>query len=173
MLGGMSTLELAALIAGYALALARLLNAARGLWSWVPTKLPPLLPALVTVLPLLASQLGAATTKLDITESLVLALGALTTAIRGQHPVPPPALALLFVGFVISATACSSWKPVARTADGLAETMCAQFFAERKPGLTLEEAANHFCATHEELKPFIDELLAAKQRAGAQALAKP
>lgn len=107
MLGCMSTLELAALLAGYALALARLLNAAKLLWSWLPVKLQPLLPALVTVLPLLASQLGAAETKLALSEALLLALGALTTAVRGQHPVPPPLLVLLFLAFTGMVSGCS------------------------------------------------------------------
>lgn len=169
----MTTIELAALLAGYALAIARLLNAAKLLWAWVkPTWLQPALPALVTVLPLLAAQLGAAETKLDISEALLMAFGALSTAVRGERPVPPAVLALMFFGFVSVVPACASWKPVARTADGIAETLCAQFFSEQKPGLTLEEAADQFCATHEDLKPWIDQVLAAKASAGKQALAR-
>lgn len=174
MLAGMTTLEIAALLAGYALALARLLNAGRALWAWVkPTWLQPLLPALVTILPLLATQLGAADTKIAISEALLMAFGALATAVRGEKPVPPLALALLFFGFVSVVPGCAGWKPAARTADGLAETMCAQFFSEQKPGLSLEDAAAQFCATHDDLKPFIDAVLSAKASAGKAALAKP
>src|SRR4051812_25194450 len=103
----MTTLEIAALLAGYALALCRLLNAAKALWSWLPSKLQPLLPALITVLPMLAAQLGVAHTKLDISEALLLAFGALTTAVRGELPVPAVALVLLFLG-VTSLPACAS-----------------------------------------------------------------
>lgn len=148
MLGGMSTLELAALLAGYALAMARLLNAARPLWAWVPVKLQPLLPALVTVLPLLASQLGAATTRLDMTESGILALGALMTAVRGQHPVPPVALVLLFLGFT-GLAGCSSLARVtpADRAAGYtaqakaAELSCRAYVFDRAHGLVDEVPA--------------------------------
>jgi hypothetical protein len=166
----MSFLEFVALLAAYALATARLLNAAKPLWSWVPTKLQPLLPALLSVLPTLAAQLGMVHTKLDLTETLVVALGALMTAVRGQHPVPPALLVLAFLGFT-NLTACAGWKPIARTVDGAAEALCAQFFAEQKPGLSLEDAAKQFCATEADLKPWIDEVLAAKQAAGRAALA--
>lgn len=172
MVGGMSTLELAALIAGYALAVARLLNAGKLLWSWLPTKLQPLLPALVTVLPLLAAQLGAVTTKLDLVESLVLALGALTTAIRGEHPVPPLAIVML-IGGLACASGCAGWKPIARTVDSIAGDLCTQFFAEQKPALSLEDVAEQFCNTREDLKPWIDSVLAAKASAGRAALAGP
>lgn len=167
----MSVLELAAMLAAYALATARLLNAAKPLWSWVPTKLQPLLPALLTVLPALGAQLGMVHTKLDLTETLIMALGALMTAVRGQHPVPGPVLALVFLGFIGVLPGCAGWKPVARTADGVAEALCAQFFAEQKPGLSLEDAAKEFCATEAELRPWIDQVLAAKQSAGKAALA--
>jgi hypothetical protein len=43
----------------------------------------PLLPALLVVLPAIASQFGTVETKLDFAEAVVLALGALGTAIRG------------------------------------------------------------------------------------------
>lgn len=90
----MTIIELAALLAGYALALARLLNAAKPLWSWVPEKAQPLLPALITVLPVLASSLGGVETRLDLAEALLLAFGALTTAVRG---VPAQAKAVMLV----------------------------------------------------------------------------
>jgi hypothetical protein len=82
----MTPIEIATIVAGYTLALVRLLGAARPLWSWLPEKAQPLLPALLVVLPAIASQFGTVETKLDFAEAVVLALGALGTAIRGGAP---------------------------------------------------------------------------------------
>ena len=82
----MTPIEIATIVAGYTLALVRLLGAARPLWSWLPEKAQPLLPALLVVLPAMASQFGTVETKLDFAEAVVLALGALGTAIRGGAP---------------------------------------------------------------------------------------
>jgi len=165
----MSAIQIAALVAAYVLAAARLFNAARWSWSWLPVKLQPLLPAFIAMAPTFAAQLGLAKTGLDIADASLLALGSLATAVRGQHPVPTPLLVLAFFGFT-QVAACASWKPVARTADGLAEALCAQVFAEQKPGMSLEDAAREFCATEADLKPFIAQVLAAKQAAGKAAL---
>lgn len=83
-----------------------------------------------------------------------------------------PLVVLLLVCSLPALHGCASWKPIARTADGVAETLCAQFFAEQKPGLSLEDAAKEFCATEADLRPWIDQVLAAKQTAGTQALAR-
>lgn len=79
--------------------------------------------------------------------------------------------ALLALLLVVALPGCASWKPVARTADGIAESLCAHFFGE-KQGISLEEAADQFCATREDLEPWIDQVLAAKQKAGKAALAR-
>ena len=68
-------------------------------------------------------------------------------------------------------TACASWKPIARTADGIAEALCAQFFSE-KQGLSFEDAARGFCSTRDQLEPWIDGVLATKASAGRAALAR-
>jgi hypothetical protein len=80
----MTPIEIATIVAGYTLALLRLLGAARPLWSWLPEKAQPILPALLVVLPVIASQFGTVQTKLDFMEAIVLALGALGTAVRGS-----------------------------------------------------------------------------------------
>lgn len=49
-----------------------------------------------------------------------------------------------------------------------AALICKQYFGEKK-GLSLEDAAKAFCATDEQLAPFLHEVLGAKQRAGATA----
>lgn len=82
----MSVLELAAIIAGYALAAMRVMNAARWSWAFLPPVAQVLLPAIVTALPALASALGGVETKLDIVEAIVVFLGALGTAWRGSLP---------------------------------------------------------------------------------------
>jgi hypothetical protein len=62
---------------------------------------------------------------------------------------------------------CSNWKPVARTANDLSRDMCSLFFAEAQ-SLSFEDAARTACDTHEKVKPFLDELLAAQKLAGAK-----
>lgn len=83
----LSIVQLAAIVAGYALAFSRLTDAARPLWQWVkPPWLQTLLPALVTVLPDFASALGLVKTKTDFVQAIVVAVGALGFAMRGALP---------------------------------------------------------------------------------------
>lgn len=82
----------------------------------------------------------------------------------------PPLLVLLVAGLCLSQQACSSWKPVARSADGIAEALCGQFFGE-KMSLSIEEAARQFCTTQDDLRPWIDALIAAKREAAPKAQA--
>jgi hypothetical protein len=84
----MTPIEIATLVAAYALALARLLGAARPLYAWLPEKAQPFLPALIAVLPMIASRFELVQTKLDFAEAIVAALGALGTALRGGEPEP-------------------------------------------------------------------------------------
>jgi hypothetical protein len=84
---------------------------------------------------------------------------------------PPLSMLMLVVLLGFVPTGCAGWKPVARTVDGVAETLCAQFFGEKQK-LSLEDAAKQFCATHEELQPWIDQVLAAKREGGKAALAR-
>lgn len=79
----MTPIEIATLVAAYSLALARLLGAGRPLYGWLPEKVQPVVPALVAVLPSIAGQFGLVQTKLDFAEAVVIALGALGTAVRG------------------------------------------------------------------------------------------
>lgn len=85
----MTPIEIATLVAAYSLALARLLGAARPLYSWLPEKVQPVVPAVLAVLPAIASQFGLVATKLDFAEAVVIALGALGTALRGATQPEP------------------------------------------------------------------------------------
>ena len=87
----MTPIEIAVLVAAYALALARLLGAARPLYTWLPEKAQPFLPALIAVLPVIASKFELVQTKLDFAEAVVVALGALGTALRGAEQEPTQA----------------------------------------------------------------------------------
>jgi hypothetical protein len=73
------------------------------------------------------------------------------------------ALALLVAG-------CSWLKPATRTVKDAAEILCGAYFSE-SAGLSVEEAARAFCSTEKQLRPWLDQVLAAKQTAGAQAAA--
>jgi hypothetical protein len=77
------------------------------------------------------------------------------------------ALAFVTVLALLVAVACAEVKPVARTAVDVARDFCAITVAERN-GISVEDAVKQFCATEEQLDPWIDELLAAKQRVAAQ-----
>jgi hypothetical protein len=85
----MSLLEVCSLIASFALAATRLLNAAKPFWSrWplVATWLPPV----VAALPALAASVGLVTTEVGLVEALLVA-GAL--ALPGLVPAPHVAAA--------------------------------------------------------------------------------
>ncbi len=82
----LSIIQLAAIVAGYALAVSRLMDAARPLWHWAPQWLQLALPALVTALPEFAAALGLVKTKTDLMQAIVIALGTVTTAMRGALP---------------------------------------------------------------------------------------
>ena len=83
----MSLAEVVSLIAGFALALSRLLTVAKPFWARVP-KLAAVLPAVVAMLPALVAQLGLVTTELDLVETLVVAAAML---LPGTVPAPAPA----------------------------------------------------------------------------------
>ncbi len=70
-----------------------------------------------------------------------------------------------------SAPACSSAKPILRTVNDVARSMCAIFFAERQ-GISIQDAARAFCATENALRPWIDEALKAQAAAAARAEAE-
>jgi hypothetical protein len=80
-------------------------------------------------------------------------------------PLPPGFVLVLALGLLQS---CSNWKPAARTVNDVARELCSLFFAERQ-SISLEEAAKTACETREQLDPWIEQVLAAKQAAGAAA----
>lgn len=65
-------------------------------------------------------------------------------------------------------SSCSNWKPAARTVNDVARDLCSMFFAESQ-GISIEQAAETACKTREQLDPWLREILAAKQTAGAAA----
>lgn len=88
-------------------------------------------------------------------------------AVPYRGGMPPAAVLALALGLVLPA--CSSWKPVARTVNDVAGELCSIFFAERQ-GISIEDAARTFCRTRDQLEPWIDQVLAAKQAASKAAL---
>jgi hypothetical protein len=77
-------------------------------------------------------------------------------------------LAALVVVSVMATGACGEVTPVARTALDIARDLCALTVGERE-GIATEEAVRTFCATEAQLEPWLDELLATKQRMAARA----
>lgn len=129
----MSAIELAAIIAGYSMALLRVASAARWSWGFLPPWAQVLVPAMVTALPAFAAQLGAVQTSLDLTEAIVVFLGALGTAWRGTLPAkggkgdddppagPKPAGLAMMMMLALSLVACSPahWAAQARVAEAV------------------------------------------------------
>lgn len=166
-------------ITGVVLAVTRLLTASKAFWWYLPAWVQKGFPALLVALGTLPKALEMAQSWVDVLVAFTFAVGAWFTASRGdQAPVqlprkkapPLPLLVLCLVLPLLALSGCASWKPVARTADGIAETMCAVFFG-KKQSLSLEDAAKQFCATHEDLKPWIDATLAAQREAAPKAMA--
>lgn len=72
---------------------------------------------------------------------------------------------LAIVTVALVALACSSTKPVARTINDAARIACETAFGEEElpQGVTVEQ----LCEAHEDLQPFIRQILAAKKAVGA------
>lgn len=92
--------------------------------------------------------------------------------VAGSKSMRPPPLVTLTLGCVclVLMTGCAELKPIARTTDDVARSLCALFFSQRQ-GVTLEQAERAFCATEADLRPWLDQVLAAKQAAAPAALA--
>jgi hypothetical protein len=124
----MSTIELAALIAGFLMAVARLSRVAAPLWNYGPVWVQPLLVTLPLALTELAGRFGAVHTKLDLTEAGLVAALTLFAAVRGA--IHPKAVALVLLCFVsFSTSACSMFRSpppetAAREAYKAAKTAC-------------------------------------------------
>jgi hypothetical protein len=85
----MPTLQIihyAAIAAGYLLALARLTDRARPFWSFLPAKIQPFLPAVLVVLPDLATGLQGVKSVEDVLNVALTAAGAVLIAMRGAVP---------------------------------------------------------------------------------------
>ncbi len=67
-----------------------------------------------------------------------------------------------------AAGACAQVKPVIRSAVDIARDLCALVSSERY-GISAQDAARMFCATEAQLDPWLQEILAAEQRAAAKA----
>jgi hypothetical protein len=126
----MSTLELAAVLAGAVMALARLFRVAAPLWNYGPAWVQPLLATLPLVLTQLGGALGAVQTKLDLTEVLLVGVLAVAAAVRGATSKAPVAALLLFVGLSTSGCSLLSAPPpdtAARDAYRAAKAACAAY----------------------------------------------
>jgi hypothetical protein len=77
----------------------------------------------------------------------------------------------LIPGLLSGCALLNDAKPVLRTVDDVASNLCALHFSEQQ-GLSIEDAGRKFCDTKRKLQPWIDEVLAAQQSAGARAAAQ-
>lgn len=127
----MSAIELAALVAGFLMAVARLSRVAAPLWNYGPSWVQPLLATLPLVLTELAGKLGAVTTKLDFAEVAMVGVLTLVAAVRGViHPKTTVAgVLLLAIGASTSACSAMAKAPdtAARDAYTAAKAACALY----------------------------------------------
>lgn len=70
-------------------------------------------------------------------------------------------VALLVLIFVVNA--CAGYRAKAQTAEDAAEIICVAYYAEER-NIAYDQALRDFCTTAEELKPWVDEVLSAKNR---------
>ncbi len=83
----------------------------------------------------------------------------------------PLFLTIILAVFLSSCAAWQKAKPFVRTINDAATTLCHLFAAEHEDqlgGMT----ATDFCSVKENLDPFIDAALSAKQTAGAMAVSR-
>ena len=170
----MTPIELGTVIAAYALALARLLNAARFAWAWLPKHVQPVLPALLIALPQLAGALGLVETKMDIAVAALMTMGSVVAAIRGA-PAAVAAksglsgLIIIVALSSLAAPACSAVKPVVRDVSHAATILCETAYGvdqrAQAAGLSVED----FCRIHDVLAPFIEEATRAQRVAAGRA----
>ena len=75
-----------------------------------------------------------------------------------------PAIALA----IILISSCAWFKDAARTANDAARVVCELWATDNHVEARLKLTPADFCAVHDNLQPFLDAVLAAKQTAGAE-----
>lgn len=81
----MNSIELAASVAGGAMATARLLHKSRPFWALGPPWVQALLPALPLALAQIAGSFALVKTQFDLSEAVLIALLTVGTAVRGTQ----------------------------------------------------------------------------------------
>ena len=66
-------------------------------------------------------------------------------------------------------TSCATMKNIGRTTNDIARALCSVFAAENEDQLQ-GFSPDEWCAVHENLQPFVEYIVSAKQAAGAAAL---
>ena len=82
----MTPVQIAAVAVAYLLAFARLLDAARWAWDWLPVGAQPVFPAIIAAVPLAVEAFRGVQTTEQLVLGVVVAVGAFATAIRGALP---------------------------------------------------------------------------------------
>jgi hypothetical protein len=149
----MSTIELAAVLAGAVMALARLFRVAAPLWKYGP----PWVQALVPIAPLMLTQigdmLGAVHTTLDLASVLLFAVLTIAAAVGDARKGAGAAAAALLVFIGLSTTACSGARealtPDVSARDSYRSALTACELYEHSPAAARTPEADKAC---EELK---------------------
>lgn len=121
------------------------------------------------VIPLAMAVIGAlsARSKVDGPKTAA-AKQATIDKLIGAEKVPSrraPAVSGVFFLVLLALPGCAAFqsaKPVLQTADAVAQQACAVFFGERNR-MSVEEAAEAFCAAKEQYQPWLDAVLRAER----------
>ena len=81
----MSLFEITSLVAAFALGASRLLVASKPFWTKLPPVVATFVPAVVVMLPQLASSMGAVHSELDFVQALILAAAMLLPGAAAKH----------------------------------------------------------------------------------------
>jgi len=69
----------------------------------------------------------------------------------------------------LALASCAEARPIIKSVNDVARDLCSIFYGKRQ-GISVDDAARAFCATEKQIAPFLDEVLAAEQRAGLKSL---
>jgi hypothetical protein len=136
----MSTIELAAVLAGAVMAIARLARVAAPLWKYGPPWVQALIPLLPLMLTQIGDMLGAVKTTLDLSSVLLFAVLTIAAAVGdARRAASGSALALLlFAGVGLSASGCAFFEKAAKAAP---ETAARDAYKAAKAACALYELA--------------------------------
>jgi hypothetical protein len=128
----------------------------------------------ITVLTILATVLPRAWRLTQILARFAMDLRGILTADPKDDPswIKPNLLVFVFAGVIATLGGCAGLKQNARTVNDAANVLC-ELFGVENPEVLQGASVSDYCAVKENLDPFIESILAAKQGLKASLNAEP